>query len=319
MKVCTMMGVDDRPVLLFVDDEERIIRLLKMTFRTQYKVFTALNAEEALKTLEANRIDVIVCDQRMPGTTGIELLAQVRSRWPEVVRILLTGYSDLVAIIGSVNQGEVHRFLSKPWDQAGIRETISEAIELAESLRQTLDAIGAVWDGAASGPQFSLTSQVLVIDETDADRQSIADMLSDNYQVLLAASLDEAIQQLATEEVGVIVTATEVEGTDVTDLLAEIANLDPAIAIMATNSIPHSETVIRLINTGRIFRFAIKPLNPALVHSAVSDCMREHHRRLADPRVVKRRMRTGAFAKKIDDEGGHSSFAASLRAHIQRD
>ncbi|MDR6101739.1 DNA-binding NtrC family response regulator [Agrobacterium larrymoorei] len=309
---------DYHSAILFVDDEERIVRLLKMIFRTQYKVFTALSAADALEILDANRVDVIVCDQRMPSVTGIELLAQVRLRRPEVVRILLTGYSDLVAIIGSVNQGEVHRFLNKPWDQTEIRETIAEAAELADSLRQTLDAVGPLWNGDAGGPQFSVTSQVLVLDEVEADCESIAGLLAEDYEVVVAASVVEAIEILSSRQVGVIITAAELGSLDVTDLLAEIAGLDPAITVVATNAAPHSDAVIKLINAGRIFRFAIKPINAALVQTAVNDAMREHHRRLADPRVVRRRMRTGAFAGNINENGDNSPFKIALRRSIRR-
>src|SRR5688572_28960879 len=95
--------------ILFVDDEERIVKLLNMMFRSKYNVFTATSGKEAIEICKTNRIDVIVSDQRMPEMTGIQLLAEIRQMSPNTVRLLLTGYSDLVAIIGAVNEGEVYR------------------------------------------------------------------------------------------------------------------------------------------------------------------------------------------------------------------
>ena len=86
--------------VLFVDDEERIVNLLRLCFLSTYQVFTATSGKQALEIIRNNDIDVIVSDQRMPGMTGIELLTSVRQESPNTVRLLLTGYSDLAAIVG---------------------------------------------------------------------------------------------------------------------------------------------------------------------------------------------------------------------------
>ena len=96
--------------LLFVDDEARVVNLLRIIFRDKYRVITATSGAEALKIMSTVPVDVLVSDQRMPGMLGIELLNEVRQRYPKTIRILLTGYSDLSAIVGSVNEGEVFRF-----------------------------------------------------------------------------------------------------------------------------------------------------------------------------------------------------------------
>ena len=103
-----------RATVLFVDDEERVVNLLRMIFRTQYDVLVATSGAQALQIIKERRVDVLVTDQRMPGMTGIELLTQARECSPHTIRLLLTGYTDLAAIVGSVNEGEVFRFLNKP-------------------------------------------------------------------------------------------------------------------------------------------------------------------------------------------------------------
>ena len=113
--------MNNKAKLLFVDDEERIVNLLRMIFRSEYEVFIATSGQDALEIIGKHSIDVIVSDQRMPHMLGIELLDEVRKRSPGTMRILLTGYSDLAAIVGSVNQGEVFRFISKPWTRTRSR------------------------------------------------------------------------------------------------------------------------------------------------------------------------------------------------------
>ncbi|WP_217577463.1 response regulator [Mesorhizobium sp. GbtcB19] len=308
--------MNDRPTLLFVDDEERIVRLLKIMFREQYEVHTALSAREALGILETIPVDVIASDQRMPETTGIQLLAQVRERWPETVRLLLTGYSDLVAIIGAVNEGEVYRFLNKPWNQAELRAVIAEAVDAARSSRATRQNMAPVWEGNTNSPQFSIASQLLAIEGSDPDRQEVVEMFTYDYRVHAASTIQDAVRILSQEQIGVIVSNAIVDGIDITDLLAEVARIDPAIAVVVMTASPQSDTIIKLINSGKIYRFAIKPISPNVFRLAVNAAMREHHRRLADPRVVRQRMQREA-AKEAGSEDMYASFVNSLSRFTQ--
>ncbi|HEX6828487.1 MAG TPA: protein kinase, partial [Burkholderiales bacterium] len=100
-------GAAAKPRILFVDDEERILTALNSLFRSGYHVFTATSGGQALEFVRRFPMHVVVSDQRMPGMTGVELLQQVKVLSPGTVRMLLTGYSDLAAIVGSINEGEV--------------------------------------------------------------------------------------------------------------------------------------------------------------------------------------------------------------------
>jgi DNA-binding NtrC family response regulator len=118
-----------KPTVLFVDDEERIVNLLRMVFRSDYEVLTACSGQQALDLLDRHRVAVLVSDQRMPGMLGVQLLSEARKRSPATMRILLTGYSDLAAIVGSVNEGEVFRFVNKPWNHDEIKAIVREAAD----------------------------------------------------------------------------------------------------------------------------------------------------------------------------------------------
>jgi serine/threonine-protein kinase len=126
--------VADRPRLLFVDDEQRVLNSMRIMFRRQFELFLASAGAEALDIVRDQNIDVIVADHRMPKMTGVEVLSKVRSLSPRTVRILLTGYADLDAVEGSINESEVFRFLTKPCAPQQLRETIELAAKLAREV-----------------------------------------------------------------------------------------------------------------------------------------------------------------------------------------
>ena len=121
----------DRPRLLFVDDEQRVLNSMRIMFRRQFDLYLASHGAEALDIVKSKDIDVIVADHRMPKMTGVEVLSKVRTMSPRTVRILLTGYADLDAVEGSINDSEVFRFLTKPCAPKQLRETIELAAKLA--------------------------------------------------------------------------------------------------------------------------------------------------------------------------------------------
>jgi serine/threonine-protein kinase len=120
-----------RPRLLFVDDEQRVLNSMRIMFRRQFDLYLASHGAEALDIVRDRDIDVIVADHRMPKMTGVEVLSKVRTLSPRTVRILLTGYADLDAVEGSINESEVFRFLTKPCAPQQLRETIELAAKVA--------------------------------------------------------------------------------------------------------------------------------------------------------------------------------------------
>jgi len=116
--------------VLYVDDEENNLISFKATFRLKYKVYTALSGSDAMKIVEQHPIDIIITDQRMPQMTGVEFLEEVIKVNPEPMRILLTGYADMSAVVDAVNKGKIFHYLSKPWSEEELDETIQRAYEL---------------------------------------------------------------------------------------------------------------------------------------------------------------------------------------------
>ncbi len=115
--------------LLFVDDEKSILNSLRRTFRNEnYKILLASSGAEALEILKTNEVSIIISDQRMPGMTGAQFLAQSKFEAPHAIRILLTGYSDIDDAVQSINEGQIFRYLNKPWDEMDLKHTVLQAL-----------------------------------------------------------------------------------------------------------------------------------------------------------------------------------------------
>jgi len=121
--------------ILLVDDEPANLRLLARLFRHDYSVLMAASGEEALRLLQQHDVALIITDQRMPGMTGLELLKSTTSFRPQMVRILLTGYTDVNTLVDALNWGEVYKYVNKPWNNDDLRATVSRAIEHYEARR----------------------------------------------------------------------------------------------------------------------------------------------------------------------------------------
>jgi signal transduction histidine kinase len=113
--------------LLVIDDEEEILKALRRQFRRDYDVYTASSASEAYQIMIEHPIQVIISDQRMPGTTGSEFFSRVKEDFPDAMRLLLTGYADIQGVISAINEGNIFRYITKPWDPHELAGIVSEA------------------------------------------------------------------------------------------------------------------------------------------------------------------------------------------------
>ncbi len=128
------MTSNDRSIrVLYVDDEPNNLASFKATFRLRYDVTTAISALEAIEVLDREKMfHIIVTDQRMPQMTGVEFLESILDKHPEPIRLLLTGYADLNAVIEAVNKGKIYHYLSKPWNEEELDHTLQQAYHIYE-------------------------------------------------------------------------------------------------------------------------------------------------------------------------------------------
>lgn len=115
--------------LLYIDDEENNLTSFKATFRRQYEIYTANSAEEGLKILQNVDIPIIIADQKMPKITGVEFFKSISKTFPDPMRILLTGYTDIDALADAINHGDVYRYIQKPWSDLELHNTIKNAYD----------------------------------------------------------------------------------------------------------------------------------------------------------------------------------------------
>lgn len=116
--------------VLYIDDENNNLNSFKAALRRDFKVHTALDAEEGLKIAKTREFEVVIADQRMPGITGVEFFERLVKINPDPIRILLTGYSDISSVIDAINRGEVYRFIDKPWNLEQIKNAVINAAEI---------------------------------------------------------------------------------------------------------------------------------------------------------------------------------------------
>jgi response regulator RpfG family c-di-GMP phosphodiesterase len=118
---------EEKIKVLYVDDERNNLISFKATFRDRYKVVTAISGTEAIERLEEESFHIIITDQRMPNMTGVEFLESILDKYPDPIRLLLTGYADINAVIDAVNKGKIYHYLSKPWDETELDMSIQNA------------------------------------------------------------------------------------------------------------------------------------------------------------------------------------------------
>jgi DNA-binding NtrC family response regulator len=174
--------------ILVVDDEPEILFSLRALLRREFEVATAESGAEAVEILQQQPIHVVMTDQRMPAMTGVELLRQVQGEWPDAIRMVFTGYSDIKAVIDSINQGHIFRYITKPWDPDELRavlhqacgeyERIVERKRLLTDLRGAQARVLALVDGLRDSRLGTLNSSGLAeVEQMAADGRSLLERL----------------------------------------------------------------------------------------------------------------------------------------------
>ncbi len=269
--------------VLFVDDEPRVLHTMRMLFRNHYETFFAESGQQAMELLKTQPIDVIVSDQRMPGMTGIELLRVARELNPGAMRILLTGYTDLNAIMGSINEGEVFRFVNKPWSNQDLTTTVARAVAAARASMAAAAKLGeTVPQPAGAAPNL------LVLDDDPAVPQKIQGILGKDYRVFGATTMDEAVNCLERERIGVVISDTRVQDHPVINLIGTLKQHHPELVSVILTDRADAGAAIDLINQGQIYRFITKPIHDGQTKITVASAQRQHSRLAQTPELHQR-------------------------------
>src|SRR5215475_7858167 len=259
------------------------MRALKALFR-DYETFQTTNPLEAIGLAKQHNVDVVICDQRMPEKAGIDVLRDMKEAHPRALRVLLTGYSDLKAVLGSVNESEVFRFVNKPWDNTELKNLVAGAgaiaRETAPIARDTLPP--------TEHDRARTQVGVLVIEDDTTVQQRLREILQPYYRVNFANTAERALQIMEQHETGVVISETEAGRSDLTALLKALKQFHPHIATVVITERANAQTIIELINEGQVYRMLLKPVRMGSCRLSVDSALGRYWQLKSNPQAARR-------------------------------
>lgn len=269
--------------ILLIDDEERILRALKALLR-DYVAFHTTDPRQAVALAKQHDVDVVICDQRMPEKPGIDVLREMKESHPRALRILLTGYSDLKAVLGSVNESEVFRFVNKPWNNTELKSLVAEAGNIAR------EAPVIVRDALPPTEHDRARNQVgvLVIEDDATVQQRLREILQPYYKVNFVNTAERALQVMEQHETGVVISETQTGRSDLTALLKALKQHHPHIATVVITERANAQTAIELINEGQVYRMLIKPVRMGTCRLSVDSAIGRYWQLKQNPQAARR-------------------------------
>lgn len=291
--------------VLCVDDEPNILRALSWLLRKDFTVVTAASAQEGLNLIRSGDFDVVISDQRMPEMSGVDFLNQVRELAPRAMRILLTGYSDLQAVLRSVNESEIFRFVTKPWDVNELPEIVAQAAIIAR--RQ-----GHAPAPAAGHPELAGTRlpKMLVLDEDEATHSAVEMSAGDLAQIVHVTNPVDALKLLDSDDIGVILSERKLGTMDLTHLLCLLKRKHPQIVSVVITDSEDSSLICRMINQGQIYRFITKPIKAGNLRLTLKSALGKRSELLGDPQLAERHQVAELSAEQ------QQTLEGSLLAHL---
>lgn len=259
-----------KPKILFVDDEERVLKAMQRLFSRDCDVEIANNGYDALDLQRKNDFDVIVCDQLMPEMTGVEVLRATRKLSPRTIRILLTGQADLVAAIQAVNEGEIYRYINKPWDNQELITTVLEAARLSKIPPAPTAEIEETEPTAAH--------QLLLVDKDDELAGMVRSVIPDKVTLKFADTPDRAMKIVAENDIAVAIVDTAMGGDAATQLVFELHKEFPQVVIIVVTYRADISHLVELINSGRIYRFLPKPVKVSILQPNIASALAKYER-----------------------------------------
>lgn len=270
-----------KPKVLLVDDEERILRSLGLLLRMQYQVFATSDGNEALEILRREKIHVLISDQRMPIMTGSELLRQAREVAPDTVRILLTGYADADAALDAVNDGEIFRYINKPWGPKELRDTIAQAAEIALQVEGN--------EMAVEVPEAALPAKLvcLVLDRDESTYRAVLDILGGNHEVVWRQSVQGALQVLASKPVAILVTELSLGDEDLSAMIKTLKQEHPEMLTVVLTCFKDTSRLVDLINQAQVFRYLPKPVRKGMLTRSIESTITRYRELTLKPVLLK--------------------------------
>ena len=277
----TMITTLTKPKIAFIDDEDRILRSLKMHFRATHDVFTTTEPDELLSYVQNNEVQVVISDQRMPKKLGVEVLKDIKDVSPHTIRILLTGYADLTAVIDSINEGEIFRYITKPWQTDELKSIVNQATQIA---LQTKDVFK---ENLQVAQPTIAKRKVLVIDDSEMVYLQMQQKFT-QFETHWANSLEKAIELLENDRFGVAITDVSLGGENISPVIYALKQSFPDLAVLVLTSLNDSHTLIDLINKGQVYRYLPRPSNLLLLEISIQRAYDYHETLVNQPKLQAR-------------------------------
>ena len=314
--------MSDKPKILLVDDEERILRSLSMLLRTQYQIFATSDGHEALKILRQENIHVIISDQRMPIMTGTELLRQARDIAPDTIRILLTGYSDADAALDALNDGEIFRYINKPWGPKELRDTIAQAANIAGKLEKLLpESLLNTVSVLSKEPEIIVNKRLscLVLDRDESTYLVVKEILGASHDVFWSQDVGSALNILTSQSIAIMVTELSLGDVDLSSMIKTLKQEHPELLTIVLTNFKDTSRLVELINQAQVFRYLPKPVRKGLLGRNIESSIERHRSLQAQPE----RLQTQIVEAPVDpiqkvETSKVSEFLAQLRARVNR-
>jgi signal transduction histidine kinase len=185
--------------ILYLDDEEQNLISFQALFRRHYNVFTTTSAHEAVDILNNNDIQIIFSDQKMPEVSGVEFFETILPDFPQPVRILLTGYADIEAVIDAINKGQVYRYVAKPWDANELTICVENALEKYRREQELLSKSNDLDQSNAALEQFIFSASQELRNPTDHIMQSTAILekfIHDSEAIAALQNIQQQVKRL---------------------------------------------------------------------------------------------------------------------------
>jgi len=261
--------------ILLVDDEPRITSSLRALFRRNYNVHTANSGKEALAVLEKHSIDVLVSDQRMPEMQGSELLAIVSRKYPQTMRILLTGFMDRQAIVDSINDGEVYRFVNKPWDIDDIRKTVADAADASTLPIETSENSVSIKDIASA-----IEGKAILVLEKNQETRNLIRKYCSQHKVMnySTQNVEQMISAVETREnIGVvIIELTREASTKNIQTINLLKQARPELVVITITEEYDADIAVELINQGQVFKYLARPIDSESLYKSIHKAFHRH-------------------------------------------
>ena len=282
--------------ILCVDDEQLILNALTALLRLRYNVITTTDAREAVEILKTTEVAVVISDQRMPEMLGTDFLKIAKEVSPHTTRILLTGFSDLGAIISTVNESEVYRFLTKPWSNQEVLGIVRDAVEVSKALKENSETTANEATEKELFKDVVLNAEpiqnwedsyIIYKSTVSSSEFDITSEAPESVKVLIARNSEEVLQLLSQYPVKLIVTYSPFSSEEDIELLKYLKRELPELLSIGLVHHADYQDIITLINEAKLYRYVVMPSKPGQVAHFINSAITMFHKFSQSPSLLK--------------------------------